>query len=251
MKNSFQISLPNPCHEDWAAMTPDEKGKFCGACQKKVHDFTRASDRQIVEAIKQEKDLCGRYLLTQLERELIVHKEKSSIWAAASAAAITLLTIGTHEATAQVAEPTEQRELGIVKGKMIAPTVVTGVVSDNEYPLPGVTVSVEGTARLAQTDFDGKYSITAVHGQVLVFTFAGLITEKITIGTATTINIRLKEEAKLTTEIMGLTRPARQSLTGSVTVISKDLIEAKEKKRTFFGRILFSLKNIFIDASEN
>ena len=245
MKKPIQISLPNPCHENWDRMTLADKGKFCGACQKKVHDFTRASDREIVEAFKHDADLCGRYLVTQLERDLVIPKEKSNLWAAASAAAIALLAIAPPEAAAQTTEPIEQTESEIMLGKMIAPSLITGVVSDQEFPLPGANVSVEGTTRTTQTDIDGNYSIEAVNGQVLLFAFEGLVTERITVGTARTINVNLKE-AEPVLEIMGLgVRPPRGSLTGSVTIISRDLFEAKEKNRTFFGRIFYSISNIF------
>jgi len=35
-----EILFPEPCHEDWEAMQPDERGRHCAACDKKVHDLT-------------------------------------------------------------------------------------------------------------------------------------------------------------------------------------------------------------------
>ncbi len=40
MKKDFPLSAPHPCHEQWGEFTPTEKGRFCGACQKEVIDFT-------------------------------------------------------------------------------------------------------------------------------------------------------------------------------------------------------------------
>ncbi|GAA0315903.1 hypothetical protein GCM10009087_27990 [Sphingomonas oligophenolica] len=34
-----EILFPEPCHEDWEAMRPDERGRHCAACDKKVHDL--------------------------------------------------------------------------------------------------------------------------------------------------------------------------------------------------------------------
>ena len=46
---------------------------------------------------------------------------------------------------------------------------VTGVVSDQGGPIPGVNVVVKGTNRGTQTDFDGKYLIDVKKGEELIF----------------------------------------------------------------------------------
>ena len=51
---------------------------------------------------------------------------------------------------------------------------ISGIVTDNTGPLPGVNVIIKGTTKGVQTDFDGKYSIKANTGDVLVFSFIGL-----------------------------------------------------------------------------
>ena len=51
---------------------------------------------------------------------------------------------------------------------------ITGMVSDESGPLPGVSVLIKGTTTGTETDFDGKYSIEAEIGDVLVFSFVGL-----------------------------------------------------------------------------
>ena len=50
---------------------------------------------------------------------------------------------------------------------------VSGTVSDNTGGLPGVSVIIKGTSTGAETDFDGKYSIKATSGDVLVFDYLG------------------------------------------------------------------------------
>ena len=41
-------------------------------------------------------------------------------------------------------------------------------------PLPGVSVIVKGSSTGAQTDFDGKYSLKASAGDILVYSFLGM-----------------------------------------------------------------------------
>jgi TonB-linked SusC/RagA family outer membrane protein len=59
---------------------------------------------------------------------------------------------------------------------------VTGTVTgkDGGQPLPGVSVTVQGTKSGTQTGPDGSYSIKANAGQSLVFTFIGFATQTVT-----------------------------------------------------------------------
>jgi hypothetical protein len=67
----FTLSIPQPCHENWEAMTLQEKGRFCGACQKTVVDFSTMSDRQLAEFFKKPTgSVCGRFSKEQLGREI-------------------------------------------------------------------------------------------------------------------------------------------------------------------------------------
>jgi len=68
---------------------------------------------------------------------------------------------------------------------------VSGVVSDDNGPLPGATVILKGTTTGVSADFDGNYSISAEQGDVLVFSFVGFSPKEVTVGTETTINVVL------------------------------------------------------------
>ncbi len=58
---------------------------------------------------------------------------------------------------------------------------VSGVLSDDSGPLPGVSILIKGTSRGTETDFDGKYSIECNVGDVLVFSFVGMKTREVVV----------------------------------------------------------------------
>jgi hypothetical protein len=74
-------------------------------------------------------------------------------------------------------------------------TKVSGIVSDNTGPIPGVNVIVKSTNQSAQTDFDGKYAVTAKKGDVLLFSFIGMQNKSVTVGVSNSINVILESEA--------------------------------------------------------
>jgi len=79
---------------------------------------------------------------------------------------------------------------------------VTGKVSDASGPLPGVTVVVKGTDTGTQSDFDGNYSIKAVVGDVLQFSFIGMQSVSITVGVSSNVNVTMTESAEALEEIV-------------------------------------------------
>ncbi len=79
---------------------------------------------------------------------------------------------------------------------------ITGVVSDDTGSIPGANVLIEGTNRGVQTDLDGKYSIKAKVGEKLVYSFVGLQNQTITVGASSVINVKLKPEGQVLTEVV-------------------------------------------------
>ncbi len=73
----INLTIPKPCHENWDAMTKEDKGRFCGSCQKTVMDFSSMNDRQIAEFFKKPTgSVCGRFHTDQLEREILIPKKR-------------------------------------------------------------------------------------------------------------------------------------------------------------------------------
>lgn len=65
----IQLSVPEPCHEDWNKMTPKDQGAFCGACSKVVVDFTKMTNREVIQYFEEKKGqkTCGRFKTQQLD----------------------------------------------------------------------------------------------------------------------------------------------------------------------------------------
>lgn len=79
-----QINIPQPCHQDWNKMNPEQSGRFCSECEKTVIDFTAMSDKQLLEYLKKSKHLCGRFNDEQVENtnvpvEVITYRRRNKI----------------------------------------------------------------------------------------------------------------------------------------------------------------------------
>ncbi|KOS04985.1 hypothetical protein AM493_02215 [Flavobacterium akiainvivens] len=243
MDHKIKISIPKPCHENWQNMTPADRGRFCAACQKTVVDFTRATDREIVAAYNRDEKLCGRFLNTQLDRELVIPKEKNSLWA--GAAALAALSLGSAGALAQT--PQTETEQHVVKGKFMmpgGPKTITGTVTDQDgLPLPGATVSLQsGTV---STDLNGMFSIRAAVGNVLSVEYQGYLKTLVTITAQDTYTICLEPDGSLMEEviIMGYSTQKHTITMGAITTVPAK--ELQTKRRTFVGRILHGIGSIF------
>jgi hypothetical protein len=69
MATILKIQVPNPCHEDWNAMTPNQQGRFCDNCSKSVIDFTKMKAPEIQDYFIRNKGskVCGKFSNSQLE----------------------------------------------------------------------------------------------------------------------------------------------------------------------------------------
>ncbi|WP_452227002.1 YfbK domain-containing protein [Lacinutrix cladophorae] len=76
--------------------------------------------------------------------------------------------------------------------------LITGIISEvNGLPLPGATIIIKGTTVGTSSDFDGKYTIKAHIGDVLLFRYVGFSNEEKTVRKADTINVSLKPDNTL------------------------------------------------------
>ncbi len=105
--------------------------------------------------------------------------------------------------------------------------VVSGTVTsaDDGNTLPGVTISVKGKQVTTVTDINGKYTIKANTGEMLVFSFIGMKNRTIAVN-KTTLDVALEQNTIGLQEVVaiGYGSVKKKELTGAVSsVTAKDL----------------------------
>src|SRR5690606_1879804 len=112
---------------------------------------------------------------------------------------------------------------------MSAQTRVSGVVSDQNGPLPGVSVIVDGTSNGAATDFDGRYTLSNVASNAtLVISYVGYVTQRVPVNGQTTINVTLAEDLQALDEVVvvGYGAQTRAAVTGAISTVKSEEITA-------------------------
>ncbi len=103
---------------------------------------------------------------------------------------------------------------------------ISGTVTDeaNASPLPGVSVVSKGTTRGVQTDFDGNYTIIADESAMLVFSYVGFLTQEISVGGKTTIDVQLREDVAQLDEVVvvGYGTQEKKTITSSVASVKTE-----------------------------
>jgi TonB-linked SusC/RagA family outer membrane protein len=120
---------------------------------------------------------------------------------------------------------------------------ISGSVSDESGPLPGVSIMIKGTSSGTETDFDGNYSISANTGDVLQFRFIGKETSEMTVGDSNTINVTMSDDAEALDEIIvsgvaGATSRKKLSVTvASVTAKDIEKVPAGSAASALQGKV--------------
>lgn len=107
---------------------------------------------------------------------------------------------------------------------------ITGTVTDEAgESMPGVTVMVKGTNQGTITDLRGNYEIAALPENALIFSFVGMKSQEVTVGSQSVINVKLEVDAIGLEEVVaiGYGTKTRASLAGSVNEVKGDVLEAK------------------------
>jgi hypothetical protein len=110
---------------------------------------------------------------------------------------------------------------------------IKGTVRDaSGQPLPGVSVTIKGSTKGAQTDANGQFTIDANIGDVLVFSYVGYNGQELKLVSPAQLSITLTEDSQQLSEVvvtaLGI-KKERRSLGYSVTEVKgEDLTKARE-----------------------
>ena len=133
---------------------------------------------------------------------------------------------------------------------------ITGKVTSSEdgSSLPGVSVSVKGTTTGTITDVDGKYSLQVpADAQTLVFSFVGMQTKEMTIGTTSVIDVVLEPAVIGVDEVvvtaLGISRE-KKSLGYSTQQIKGDQV-ADVKSENFVNSMSGKVAGVQVKVNSN
>jgi len=112
-------------------------------------------------------------------------------------------------------------------------STIRGVVID-EYnqPVPGVSISIQGTTTGAVTGSEGRFTLAANKGQVLTVKFIGFATQDVTVTDEANYSIQLKSDTKSLSEVVvtayGIKKEVKKLGYSVQEVKGADLIKARD-----------------------
>ncbi|TKB97503.1 TonB-dependent receptor [Pedobacter cryotolerans] len=99
---------------------------------------------------------------------------------------------------------------------------ISGTIQDQKGGLiPGAVVKVKGTTKAASTDAEGKFTIDAKTGDILIISSIGFTTKEVTVTGSTLGSIALAESVESLNElvVVGYSVQKKESLTGALSTI--------------------------------
>lgn len=103
-------------------------------------------------------------------------------------------------------------------------TITGTVLDDAGQPLPGVSVIIKDAMRGVATNTNGTYSIEAKMGEILEFSFMGMLTQQVAVADKNVINVVLHEDREYIDEAVsiGYGSQSKSLLTNSISKVSSE-----------------------------
>lgn len=103
------------------------------------------------------------------------------------------------------------------------------VVDKNGDGMPGTTISIVGKSEGSITDVDGNFTIEALKGDKLNFSFIGYIAKEITVKDQKNLVVKLLEDNQTLDEVVvvGYGTQKKVNLTGAVASVSAEELESR------------------------
>ncbi len=106
---------------------------------------------------------------------------------------------------------------------------ISGKVTSSEDGLgiPGASVAVKGTTKGTATDVDGNYKITVSGSAVLTITSVGYLTQDVTVGTRSQVDVTLAADTKSLKEVVvvGYGTQKKSQMTGAISSVGAKQIQ--------------------------
>ncbi|MDD3036551.1 TonB-dependent receptor [Bacteroides sp.] len=112
---------------------------------------------------------------------------------------------------------------------------VAGIVYDEQGEgLPGVTILVDKSSRGVVTDIDGSFSIKVGNADVLVFSYLGYQTQKVTVGVQKKITVKLQPKTDELDEVtvVGFAKQKKESVIAAVSTIKPSELKVPSSNLT-------------------
>lgn len=212
---SIQISIPQPCHEDWNKMTQQEQGRFCSSCQKCVVDFTGFTDEQLYTYLLAHKNerICGRVHIAQTNRAIQLPAQPHSTlckWVIAAGLVLLFTAVPESKTFAQVPLTEQSVSSPLIdqkhtKPNKSAPKIQGQILGWGEEPIEGAEVSlVTNEGKIIGTytsDKFGRFIISKIrHGDYKISVHYIGYHEK-----EMFINTRVNSTVEITLDAMAIT----------------------------------------------
>lgn len=93
---------------------------------------------------------------------------------------------------------------GALSGVMAQNRMVTGIVTSDEdrSPLPGVTITVNGSSAGTTTSAEGRYQISVPANATLTFSAIGFVTQAISLANRSVVDVRLVADVRVLGEVV-------------------------------------------------
>jgi CarboxypepD_reg-like domain/Secretion system C-terminal sorting domain len=208
MSKNIQLTIADPCHENWDQMTQAEQGRYCASCQKQVMDFTNMSDSQLAAFFKKPTtgSVCGRFYEDQLERDIEIPRKRipwvkyffqfvlPAFLISAKVSAQGKVKIKKTDILMTPTTPQVMGFIGIPQNSIssIHKTVIRGKVIDkNNNPVLYASITLKGSGLGVYADTSGMFMIEKVLTQtnfILEVIAVGYESKEVTVNRQTDLN---------------------------------------------------------------
>lgn len=185
----IQLSIPEPCHENWDNMDTTEQGRYCNACAKEVIDFSDMSDSEVLNYFlknKKAEKVCGRAYPDQLGRDITALPKKRKYWQWYYMLSAFLFLMkpaktkaqGAFMVVADSSAPVFKIPLDGVN-EQNKEQFIKAIIKDEEgNPVPYASVKIIGSDRGTSADEYGRFTLVKEEGMKLEISALGYETRE-------------------------------------------------------------------------